>query len=158
MSLTIRSLIFFFSTAVRVRLYIKLMQKLRIAGRYKLATLLSLRLQSHGIFISARAEIADTAFFPHPFGIVIGEGVKVGSGATIYQHVTIGGARLGDALARKYPVVGEEVVIFAGAVVVGDISVGRGAVIGANSVVTASVPDGATAVGAPARVVKRKQG
>ena len=72
---------------------------------------------------------------PHPIGIVIGKGVVVGENVTIMQNVTIGVARLG---AKAAPIIGNNVFIGAGAVVVGDINVGDGIIIKANDVVTKS--------------------
>lgn len=105
-----------------------------------------------GCMINRRASIGPGFKLPHPVGIVIGEGVTVGAHCTVYQHVTLGGARMGDWQAGQYPTVGDNVVIFAGAKVVGALSVGSNAVIGANAVVTRSVPPGDIAVGIPAVV------
>ena len=91
---------------------------------------------------------------PHPTSIVIGEGVVIGENVTIYQNVTIGGRVIGDWRKGNYPTVLGNTVIFAGAVIVGKVQIGRNCVIGANSVVTTDIPDNATAVGAPARVVR----
>ncbi|MGO4165883.1 serine O-acetyltransferase [Novosphingobium sp. YAF33] len=90
---------------------------------------------------------------PHPVGIVVGHDVEIGENATIYQHVTIGQS----GREEGYPVVGPGAVIYAGAVVVGPVRIGREARIGANSVVLQDVPDGATSVGAPARIVTQKR-
>jgi serine O-acetyltransferase len=80
---------------------------------------------------------------------VIGENVK------IFQNVTLGGARSGDWRSKSYPVIGDDTTIFAGAVVIGRITVGRNCIIGANAVVTRDVPDNATAVGIPARIIQK---
>jgi len=77
-------------------------------------------------------------------------GVRIGHDVRIYQHVTLGSARRGTA---SYPIVNDQAVLFSGAVIVGNIEVGKGAVIGANAVVLKSVPEGHSAVGNPARVV-----
>jgi serine O-acetyltransferase len=86
---------------------------------------------------------------PHPAGVVIGAGARIGERVTIYQHVTVGRARR----EASFPVIGDDVVIFPNAVVVGGISVGARAVIGAGAVVIADVPEGAVVAGNPARVV-----
>ncbi len=90
----------------------------------------------------------------HPIGIVVGEGVVIEPNVVLFQNVTLGGARMGDAAISSYPTIGAGTVIFAGAVVVGKITIGRDCIVGANAVVTRDVPDGATVVGAPARVIR----
>lgn len=107
------------------------------------------------IWISPGATIGRNLKLPHPIGIVIGEGSIIGQNVTIFQNVTIGGRRIGDAGQNKYPRISDNVVIFAGAVLAGEIRVGTGSVIGANSVVLDDVPDGCVAVGSPARVVRK---
>ncbi|WP_165477443.1 serine O-acetyltransferase [Idiomarina baltica] len=72
----------------------------------------------------------------------------------IFQNVTLGGARIGDAKESKYPEIGEGTVIFAGAVIVGKIKVGSNCIVGANSVVTRDLPNNCVAVGAPARIIE----
>lgn len=138
----------------RVSGYVKLICKCREDGKARLAWLLSARLnQKYGVFLSSRAIIPASTRMPHPTSIVVGEGVKLGESVTIYQNVTLGGARRGDWAAGNYPQIGEGTTIFAGAVIVGAVSIGKHCVIGANSVVTKDVPDYSTAVGAPARVL-----
>ncbi len=140
-----------------VQFYVGLMISLQKRGWHLLARLVSNRLQrGYGVYISSRAEIDPSIRFRHPVGIVVGEGVKIGKGVIIYQNVTLGGARTGDAAANNYPTVGDGTVIFAGAVIVGKINIGRGCVIGANAVVTRDIPDHSTAVGVPARVVAQQ--
>jgi serine O-acetyltransferase len=89
-----------------------------------------------------KAKVGPGLSLPHPTGIVIGEGVTLGSGATIFQHVTLGTNVKGG---RAYPQVGDNVTLYAGACLVGAISVGDGATVGAHSVVNFDIPDGATA-------------
>ena len=90
----------------------------------------------------------------HPFGIVVNSGASLGRNVTIFQHVTIGSKRLG----RKAGVasIGDDVVIFPNAVIVGAVSIGGGAVIAPGAVVINDVPAGATVAGNPARIVDRK--
>lgn len=86
--------------------------------------------------------------FPHPVGIVIGDGVTIGRDVRIYQNVTIGlTENLTDATAADYPTIEDGVFIYAGAVIAGGITVGKGAIIGANAVITRDVPSGAIAFG-----------
>ena len=87
---------------------------------------------------------------PHPYGIVIHAGACIGSNVTVRQHVTIGVRSDSDL---RPPIVCDDVIIGAGAAVLGPITVGLGAVIGANAVVNSDVPAFAIAVGVPARVV-----
>ena len=129
----------------------------REKGFVKLATFISWRLQSRGVFISPFSNIHPSTQFPHPTSIVIGEGVIIDENVRVYQNVTLGGARIGDWKANNYPKVGAGTVIFAGSVVIGDISIGKNCVIGANSVVLKSVPDNAVCVGAPAKVIYLKE-
>ncbi|WP_370130637.1 serine O-acetyltransferase [Bradyrhizobium yuanmingense] len=103
-----------------------------------------------GCYISSDASLGARLHFPHPVGIVIGEGVKVGNGCTIYQCTTLGRNKLTD---KSYPTVGDDVVLYAGAVVIGEVKLGNGSVVGANSVVLSDVPAGSAAVGSPARII-----
>ncbi|MCD2342060.1 serine acetyltransferase [Ideonella azotifigens] len=109
----------------------------------------------YGCYISPSARIAPGVKFPHPVGIVIGEGVVVGARAVIYQHVTLGGGRRGDGGSDRYPVLGDDVTVFAGAAVVGKVNVGARTTIGANAVVLRDLPEACTAAGVPARVLRR---
>lgn len=131
--------------------YIRLGQHFQARGWRPLARLMAIGLRrSFGCMVSLRSTIGPGLSMPHPIGIVIGEGVRIGAGCTIYQHVTLGGARMGDWKAGQYPDVGDNVVMFAGAKLVGALIVGDNAVIGANAVVTRGVPAGHVAVGVPA--------
>jgi serine O-acetyltransferase len=85
--------------------------------------------------------------FPHPTGIVIGAGAMLGERVVIFQHVTIGSHGKPDA-AAGYPVIGDDTTIYAGAVIVGGIKIGKACVIGSNAVVAADVPDGAVVIAA----------
>lgn len=107
--------------------------------------------RDYGCFVQPGAVIGPGLRLPHPMGIVIGRGARVGAGCIIYHQVTLGGARTGDGRAARYPRVGGEVTIFAGAKLIGAISVGEGATVGANAVVNRDVPAGHVAAGAPAR-------
>jgi serine O-acetyltransferase len=88
---------------------------------------------------------------PHPVGIVIGYGVKMGENVRIQQNVTIG--RLHPKENQGYPYISNNVRIGAGAVILGDIRVGEGSIIGANSVVLHDVKPETTVVGAPAKPI-----
>jgi serine O-acetyltransferase len=91
----------------------------------------------------------------HPSGIVVGFDAVVGSNCTILQQVTLG-VLYGDREEQATPVLEDDVVVGAGARILGGVRIGRGASIGANAVVLIDVPAGATAVGIPARVLSEK--
>ncbi|KFI26931.1 serine acetyltransferase [Haematobacter missouriensis] len=149
--------LFFAEANRRIVRDIARMQSLQQRGHGRVALLFSRLIQRrYGVFTSPLARFGKGVHFPHPTGIVIGEGVVIGDKVTIYQNVTLGGARLGDWQKNNYPEIGSNTVIFAGAVIVGRVKIGAGCTIGANSVVLTDVPDGATAVGAPARILYPK--
>src|SRR6478735_2796356 len=106
-----------------------------------------------GIEIHPGATIGNGVFIDHGMSIVIGETAEIGDGCTIYQGVTLGGTSLTRG-AKRHPTLGRNVVVSAGAKVLGGFTVGEGAVIGANAVVIRPVPAGATAVGIPARILR----
>jgi len=120
------------------------------------------RLVSHlsrwltGIEIHPAARIGERVFFDHGMGIVIGETAVVGDGCTIYHGVTLGGTSLYKGV-KRHPTLGRDVVVGAGAKVLGGFDVGDGARIGSNAVVVKPVPAGATAVGNPARIIQAEQ-
>lgn len=102
--------------------------------------------------LSPYSELGNNLQFPHPIGIVIGQGVVVGNDVKIWQNVTLGShGRPGQRL--EYPVIGHSTHIYAGAVIVGGLNVGEGARIGANSVVTRDVPPHSTVGGVPAKLL-----
>ena len=105
-----------------------------------------------GIEIHPAAKIAAGVFIDPGHGVVIGETAEVGTGTVIYQGCTLGGT--GKEKGKRHPTIGENCIISAGASVLGNITVGDGAKIGAGAVVLRDVPPKATVVGVPARVVK----
>lgn len=92
--------------------------------------------------------------FPHPSSIIIGSDVKVGENCVIYQNVTIGAARSGDAAKGKYPVIGNNCTLFAGCKVLGSVEVADGTTVGANAVLLRSTEKGSTYAGVPAERIK----
>ncbi|MDR6537847.1 serine O-acetyltransferase [Variovorax soli] len=108
-----------------------------------------------GIEIHPAAVIGDRVFFDHAMGVVVGETAEIGDGCTIYQGVTLGGTSLYKG-TKRHPTLGKDVVVSAGAKVLGGFVVGDGAKIGSNAVVIKPVPAGATAVGIPARIIPAK--
>lgn len=105
-----------------------------------------------GIEIHPGAKIGKGLLIDHGSGVVIGETAVVGDNCTIYQGVTLGGT--GKETGKRHPTIGNNVLIGAGAKVLGSFRVGDNSVIAANSVVLHEVPDNCTCVGAPARVKK----
>lgn len=106
-----------------------------------------------GIEIHPAAVVGERVFFDHAIGVVVGETAEIGDGCTIYQGVTLGGTSLYRG-TKRHPTLGKNVVVGAGAKVLGGFTVGDDAKIGSNSVVTKPVPPGATAVGIPARIIE----
>src|ERR671938_1044696 len=105
-----------------------------------------------GVEIHPAARIGDSLFIDHGAGVVIGETAEVGDNVTIYQGVTLGGT--GFQRGKRHPTVGDDVVIGSGAKLLGPITVGDRAKIGANSVVIHDVPGDATVVGNPGHPVR----
>ena len=135
----------------RAMLLIRLALMLRRRGHRRLGRIVSARLRrDFGCFVQGSAEIGAGLRLPHPNGIVIGSGVRIGARCTIYQQVTLGAARTGDGFTNGYPRIGNHVTVFAGAKLIGPIHVGDDAVIGANAVVLQDVPAGHRAIGVPA--------
>ncbi len=106
-----------------------------------------------GIEIHPGAVIGNRLFIDHGMGIVIGETCEIGDDVVIYQGVTLGGT--GKEKGKRHPTIGNNVVVGAGAKVLGSFSVGDNSNIGSNAVVLREVPDNCTVVGNPGRVVKR---
>ena len=127
----------------------------RIAhGLYKIKLFFLARLISQlgrfftGIEIHPGAKIGKGLFIDHGMGVVIGETAEIGDNVTIYHGVTLGGT--GKDKGKRHPTIGNNVIIGCGAKILGPISIGDRAKIGANSVVLKNVPKGKTAVGIPA--------
>ncbi|MEH2161317.1 MAG: serine O-acetyltransferase [Nostoc sp.] len=106
-----------------------------------------------GIEIHPGAAIGQSVFIDHGMGVVIGETAIVGDYTLIYQGVTLGGT--GKECGKRHPTVGENVVVGAGAKVLGNIQVGDNVRIGAGSVVLRDVPSDCTVVGVPGRIIYR---
>ena len=138
---------------------VKALSHHRLANRlYKMRLKLLARIVSQysrhrtGIEIHPAAEIAPGVFIDHGMGVVIGETAQVGEGSVIYQGVTLCGT--GKQSGKRHPTVGQRCVISAGAKVLGNITIGDCAKVGAGAVVLRDVPAHATVVGVPARVVR----
>ncbi len=119
-----------------------------------LARLISQRSSKRtGIEIHPAAQIGKRLFIDHGTGVVIGETAVIGDDVTLYQGVTLGGT--GHHTGKRHPTIGSNVLIGAGAKVLGPFSVGDNSNIAAGAVVLDEIPPNSTAVGVPARVVKR---
>ncbi|MFP4698123.1 MAG: serine O-acetyltransferase EpsC [Eubacteriales bacterium] len=122
--------------------------------RYFLARWISQRAaRKTGIEIHPGATIGKGLFIDHGMGVVIGETCEIGDNVTIYQGVTLGGT--GKEKGKRHPTIGDNVMISAGAKILGSFKVGDNSRIGAGSVVLSEVPSNSTVVGIPGRVVKR---
>lgn len=102
-----------------------------------------------GIEIHPAAEIGEHFFIDHGHGVVIGETTVIGNRVTIYQNVTLGGVN--TEKVKRHPTLADDVVVGAGAKILGPLNIGEGARIGANAVVVTDVPAGKIYVGIPAR-------
>ena len=109
-----------------------------------------------GIEIHPGATIGRRVFIDHGFGVVIGETAEVGDDCTIYQGVTLGGTSLNKGV-KRHPTLERNVIIGAGAQILGGFTIGEGAKVGSNAVVVKPVPAGATAVGNPAHLIQKEQ-
>lgn len=107
-----------------------------------------------GVEIHPGARIGPGFFIDHGMGVVIGETAEIGENVTLYQDVTLGGT--GVERGKRHPTLGNNVVVGAGAKVLGNIQIGHNVKIGAGSVVVHSVPDNSTVVGVPGEVLRRE--
>ncbi len=112
-----------------------------------------------GVEIHPGAKIGRNLFIDHGMGVVIGETSEVGNNVTIYHAVTLGGSSPSidsekQRDEKRHPTIGNDVVIGSGAQIIGPIKVGSGSRIAANAVVVKDVPDNATMVGVPAKIIK----
>ncbi|MDI3548575.1 MAG: serine O-acetyltransferase [Halanaerobiales bacterium] len=107
-----------------------------------------------GIEIHPGARIGKGFFIDHGMGIVIGETTEIGDNVTLYQGVTLGGT--GKEKGKRHPTLGDNVMVGAGAKILGSIKIGNDSKIGAGSVVLKDVPENSTVVGIPGRVIHRE--
>ena len=132
----------------------RMAHSLYVHKHYFLARWLSQRTaRKTGIEIHPGATIGKGLFIDHGIGVVIGETAIIGDYVTLYQGVTLGGT--GKEQGKRHPTIGNNVMISAGAKVIGSFTVGENSKIGAGSVVLSEVPPNSTVVGVPGRVVKR---
>ena len=128
--------------------------KLYLKGEYYKARKISQKTaRQTGIEIHPGATIGKGFFIDHGSGVIIGETAIVGDNVTLYQGVTLGGT--GKETGKRHPTIGDNVMISAGAKIIGSFTVGENSKIGAGSVVIEEVPPNCTVVGVPGRIVKR---
>lgn len=135
-------------------LWYRLAHKLYLRKHYFIARMISQRAaRKTGIEIHPGAQIGKDCFIDHGHGVVIGETAVLGDNVTIYQGVTLGGT--GKEHGKRHPTIGDNVMLSAGAKLLGSITIGDNCKIGAGSVVLKSMPSGSTVVGVPGHVVKK---
>lgn len=138
----------------RVMLSYRKAHKHYLKGHYFRARYISQRAaRKTGIEIHPGATIGKGFFIDHGSGVIIGETAIVGDNVTMYQGVTLGGT--GKETGKRHPTIGDNVMISAGAKIIGSFTVGENSKIGAGSVVLEEVPPNCTVVGVPGRIVKR---
>ena len=144
----------FLYPSFKVMLHYRLAHKLYVKGHFFWARYISqLGVRKTGIEIHPGAQIGKGFFIDHGNGVIIGETTIIGDNVTLYQGVTLGGT--GKEQGKRHPTIGNNVMISAGAKVLGSFTVGDNVKIGAGSVVLEEVPPNSTVVGVPGRVVKR---
>ena len=134
-------------------LYYKVAHYFYLRKHYFIARLISEKgKRKTGIEIHPGAKIGKNLFIDHGIGVVIGETAEIGDNVILYQGVTLGGT--GKEKGKRHPTIKDNVIVSAGAKVLGSFIVGENAKIGAGAVVLESVPKNATVVGIPAKIVK----
>ena len=138
----------------QVMLRYRVAHKLYLKKHYFLARWISQRAaRKTGIEIHPGATIGKGLFIDHGAGVIIGETAIVGNNVTLYQGVTLGGT--GKETGQRHPPLEDNVMVSAGAKIIGSFTVGENSKIGAGSVVLKPVPPNCTVVGVPGRIVKR---
>ena len=131
----------------------RIAHKLYLSKHYFSARMISqIARKATGIEIHPGATIGSGLFIDHGMGVVIGETTEIGDNCTLYQGVTLGGT--GKDSGKRHPTLGDNVLVGAGAKVLGPVNIGSGAKIAAGAVVLKDVPESSTAVGIPAKVVR----
>ncbi len=144
----------FLYPSFKVMLHYRFAHKLYTKKHYFLARWVSQRaVRKTGIEIHPGAQIGKGFFIDHGNGVIIGETTIIGDNVTLYQGVTLGGT--GKEQGKRHPTLGNNIMIGAGAKVLGSCTIGDNCKIGAGSVVLSDVPPGSTVVGVPGRIVKR---
>ncbi|MBR6485462.1 MAG: serine O-acetyltransferase [Lachnospiraceae bacterium] len=145
----------FLYPSFRVMIHYRLAHKLYLKKHYLLARFVSQRAaRKTGIEIHPGAQIGSGFFIDHGTGVVIGETTIIGNNVTLYQGVTLGGT--GKESGKRHPTLEDNVMVSAGAKVLGSFTIGANSKIGAGSVVLEEVPPNCTVVGVPGRIIKRE--
>lgn len=145
----------FLYPSFRVMINYRIAHKLYLKKHYFLARLISQRaVRKTGIEIHPGAQIGSGFFIDHGSGVIIGETTVIGNNVTLYQGVTLGGT--GKETGKRHPTLEDNVMVSAGAKVLGSFTIGANSKIGAGSVVLEEVPPNCTVVGVPGRIVKRE--
>ena len=143
------------SSGVHAILAYRVAHKLYLGKHYFPARMISqLARLLTGIEIHPGATIGKGFFIDHGMGVVIGETTEIGDNCSIYQGVTLGGT--GKDVGKRHPTLGNNVMVGAGAKVLGPFTIGDGSKVAAGAVVLKEIPEQSTAVGVPARVVKQQ--
>lgn len=136
----------------KVMIYYHISHKLYLKGHFFLARYLCERAKRKtGIEIHPGATIGNDFFIDHGSGVVIGETTIIGNNVTIYHGVTLGGTSLDKV--KRHPTVMDNVMIGAGAKILGNITIGSNTKIGANAVVTKDIPNDSVVVGVPGKCI-----
>ncbi|MBQ7840835.1 MAG: serine O-acetyltransferase [Lachnospiraceae bacterium] len=144
----------FLYPSFKVMMHYRVAHSLYESGHYFLARWISQRgVRKTGIEIHPGAKIGKGLFIDHGNGVIIGETAVIGDNVTLYQGVTLGGT--GKEQGKRHPTIGDNVMISAGAKILGSFTIGENSKIGAGSVVLSPVPPNSTVVGVPGRVVRR---
>lgn len=144
----------FLYPSFKVMILYRMAHKLYLKKHYFMARWISQKgVRKTGIEIHPGARIGKGFFIDHGSGVIIGETTIIGDNVTLYQGVTLGGT--GKEQGKRHPTLGNNIMIGAGAKVLGSCTIGDNCKIGAGSVVLEDVPPGCTVVGVPGRVVKR---
>lgn len=144
----------FLYPSFKVMILYRMAHKLYLKEHYFLARWISQKgVRKTGIEIHPGAQIGRGFFIDHGSGVIIGETTIIGDNVTLYQGVTLGGT--GKEQGKRHPTLGNNIMIGAGAKVLGSCTIGDNCKIGAGSVVLEDVPAGCTVVGVPGRIVKR---
>lgn len=145
----------FLYPSFRVMIQYRRAHRLYLKKHYFLARLISQRAaRKTGIEIHPGARIGKGLFIDHGSGVIIGETAVIGDNVTLYQGVTLGGT--GKETGKRHPTLEDNVMVSAGAKILGSFTVGENSKIGAGAVVLQEVPPNCTVVGVPGRVVRRK--
>lgn len=148
--LTLRALLFYYRS-VNCRVVVLIYTALKTSNQWIKAKLLRKLLIKYGVTVGAHSRVGKNLKIEHHQGIVIGRNAVLGDNCTIYQQVTLGQKE------EKFPTVGNNVVIYPGARIIGDITIGNNVVIGTNAVVLKSVPDNCIVAGVPAKIIGKVQ-